>query len=200
METSPFPREDITAMPPLPPFLTAGEDDARFYALAYCRGAYGSHGPRTEPVFLVLYFCTSPAFTRYSQHIVDDEGRRFAYFRGNDERDTADYALLWAWDDHQVAPATWRLFPLANIPGDAWEGRPGEHAAYMAARADLCRLLYAFRISAHFAAPPLFHPDPDFVPPSLLAGESSEESREILGAVMESVRDSPAYEGAGDED
>ena len=185
-------------MPPLPPFLTAGEDGARFYALAYCRGAYVIGEPRIEPVFLILYFCVSPVFTRYSQHIVDEEGRCLAYTRGNDERDTPEHALLRAWDAHRVAPGIWRLFPLANIPEDVWAEGPKDRAAYFAARRDLCLIFYPFRISRQSSVPPLFQPDPDFVPPSIMQGESSEESREIWRAVMETVRNAPTTEG-GDE-
>jgi hypothetical protein len=176
-------------MPPLPPFLQSGEDDARFYALAYCRGAYGTEEPRTEPVFLVLYYCTSPLFTRYSLHIVDADGHCYAYSRGYDSRDTAEYTMMQAWARRGVAPAIWRLFPLAGIAEDAWREGSEDREAYSAARADFCRIVHPFRIHSHFRLPPSFHPDPDFVPPSIMAGQPSEEGREILKAVMEAYRD-----------
>jgi hypothetical protein len=150
-------------------------------------------------VFLVLYFCTDPECTRYSLHVVDAHGYCYAYSRGFDERDTAEYALMCAWDDHRVSPATWRLFPLAGIPEDAWPGDSGDRAAYSAARSDFCRIVYPFRIRSHFSPPPLFHPDPDFVPPSIMAGESSEESREIFQAVVDAASRTLASGDEGEE-
>lgn len=183
-------------MPPLPPFLTTGEDGARFYALAYCRGAYGSKEPWTQPVFLVLYFSTDPEFSRFSKHIVDADGYCFAYSRGSDKYGSPEYALLSAWESQHVSPAKWRLFPLAGIPDDAWPEGSEDRAAYSAVRADFCRIVYPFRIEAQFEVPPLFHPDPDFVPPSIMTGESSEESEEIFRAISEAE---PGWDPAGDD-
>ncbi len=176
-------------MPPLPPFVRPGEDGVRFYALAYCRGSYANDTPWGDrPTFVVLYFCTSGDYTRYSYHIVDAAGHCYAYTRGDDRRDTAEYALLRAWDNYRVPPAIWRLFPLAGIPEDVWPGDSEGRAAYFAARADLCTIFYTFRLLSQSEASPLFHPDPDFVPPSILMGEESEESREIFRAVLEVAR------------
>lgn len=175
-------------MPPLPPFVRSGEDDSCFYALAYCRGAYGAKEPRKEPVSLVLYFCTSPEYTRYSLHVVDSDGYGYAYFRGSDDLDTADYTLMTAWDDHGVPPAIWRLFPLSGIAEGDWRAGSDDRAAYFEARGDLCRIVYPFRIRYHMEVPPLFHRDPDFVPPSIMDNEGSEESREIFRTVMDAAR------------
>ncbi len=186
-------------MPPLPPFVQSDDEGgAHFYALAYCRGAYGSGERREEPVFLVLYFCMNPRYTDYSLHIVDADGRCHAYSRGHDDRDTLEYALMRAWARHLVSPAVWRLYPRAAIAEDAWTASPDEGAAYSAARANFCRIVHPFRLQAHFAAPPHFHLDPDFVPPSMLAGQSSEESREIFQAVMEAAARPRASRDEGD--
>jgi hypothetical protein len=186
-------------MPPLPPFVQPDEDGVPFYALAYCRGSYANDTPWGDrPTFLVLYFCTGGDYTRYSHHIVDAEGHCYAYKRGDDRRDTAEYSLLLAWDNFQVPPGTWRLFPLAGIPEDAWPGESEDHAAYFAARGDLCTIFYPFRIHSHFAVPSLFQPDPDFVPPSIMAGEASEESLEISRAVTEAARRSSESEDDGE--
>lgn len=165
----------------LPPFEQSGEDGARFYALSYCQGIYGTRPPPGgASVFLTIYFTTAPDYTHFTLHIVDAGGHCFAYFRGDDDLDSPENALLNAWDDFQVSPATWRLFPLLKIPEDTLPRDSEVRAAYFSARSHLCRLFWRFRVRKHFSPPPLFHPDSDFAPPSIM--EESDESKEIMQA------------------
>jgi hypothetical protein len=170
-------------MSSFPPFLAPGEDDVRFYAIAYCQGQYDG-SPEGDSVFLTLYFTTAPDFTRFSLHIVNAEGYCFTYMRGVDEFDLPEYALLNAWATFQVPPATWRLFPLSSIPGDAWPQDDEQRTSYFAARDHLCRLFYHFRIHARFSAHFGFTLDPGFAPPSIM--EESDETREIMSAMERS--------------
>jgi hypothetical protein len=172
----------LLLMPSLPPFEQRGEKGEPFYALAYCQGAYGVR-PRSEdkPVFLTIYFTTSPGLTHFSHHIVDASGRCFAYFRGDDGFDRPEFALLRAWAEFQVPPAAWRLFPQSEIRPDTFPQESENRAAYCSARSCLCRLFWRFRVLKHFSPPPLFCPASSFAPPSIT--EESDENREISQAI-----------------
>jgi hypothetical protein len=158
--------------------LQVGEDDARFYALAFCTGRFdGTTSSSSEADFLTLYFCLAPEFTRFSHHIVNAAGECVMYLRGMDEFDNLEYALRRGQTEFLVPPALWSLFPRSAISENVWEGRDEHRAAYFAARSYFCRLLWQFRIHAHFSPGCFFFVDPNHVPPSVL-GDSA-EAREI---------------------
>src|SRR6266581_4288269 len=130
----------------IPPFHSLGDGNGHFYAVAHVFGSYVPPSGRSQgEAFYILDFSPSKGFTRFSLSIVSPDGHQFAYSRGLDELDSAEYTLLHAWRDERVPMHAWRLFPSASVEEAAFSGDAAARSAYEAARRRVAIILYHAR-------------------------------------------------------
>jgi hypothetical protein len=174
----------------IPRFHSVSKDDGHFYAVAYVFGSYVTPSGRSEgDAFHVLDFSPTPNFSRFSFSTVSPESHNFGYKRGSDDIDTAEYALLCAWQEEGVPPYAWLLFPSAAVVESDFNGDAEARSAYEAARRRVALMLYFARghrrIKTKYPAEPMFRLSEADLPAGPM---NSAESEEISKYVMDYAR------------
>lgn len=169
-----------------PQFISFGEDDARFFALAYVPGFYEAPSGKTrDEAFLILRFSRSAGFTTFSLATEAPDGSCYHYSRGTDELDSAEYTMFRAWMEEKVPFHAWRFYPTSAVD-DAAFGSDSVRAEYQAARFRVAHIIIQARMRVwtqqQFPVKPFFYFDEaDFPEPMAETSEMEDISRYVAG-------------------
>ena len=169
------------ATPTALPFYSPNEGGGHFYSLVWCAARFPP-AESSVSARLVLRYCPSVGFSRFSLFAYGDEGDLRMYQRGPDHSSAVEAALIDAWLALGVPAFAWHLFPFEQSFASEDHER-----AYAGARQEVCRALYRARMQAWAnnmtSGGALFLPPPDgFLPIDPFA--ANQENEELLRALI----------------
>ena len=129
-----------------PRFCTYGENDSRFYTVAFVSGFHVSPSDKLQDkAFFVLSFSPSEDFTRFSVFTFSESGELLSYSRGTDDLDSAEYMMIRSWLEEGIPLHTWRFFPSAAIDPTTF-AEDDARSAYESARRRVAHIIFNTRI------------------------------------------------------
>ena len=183
-----------------PPFRVPLDPEGDAYALAVVPGQYlrGAGGP--VPAHWVLWWTPATDRPAVSYGSVGADGRPLSWDGGDDELDSAEFALLKCAASEGVPAHCWRLHPAPGGFAD-----PAHASGYAQARRRLALALYRLRTAAWLGAGSpgqlLFRPADPHSPgaPEVAAPDFAELMREVAARYTLADDDSEIVAPCGDE-